>query len=218
MEDKIYDNYSIIIITHDVTIVDDIINKLKPLPVKIFNGKGFPSFSKVVNEAIVSAENDNVIIINYKARPEKHHIYKTLDLLEKGYGFVGLYRFGFFGINKNLIKKIGFFDERYTGGGCEDHDFIIRLHEHKIATYQAEEIEYIQRPTLWNNDLANIFHKKKWTVDMPNRQVYRHLQEDKYNYNLKIKLEQNNFLDESYTWAQWPWSYTFLETTIIPNY
>jgi GT2 family glycosyltransferase len=155
-----YDNYTINIITHDPGNTPEIISKLYPLEIKIFNGNNFPSFSKIVNETIVSSENDNVIIINYKARPNKKDIFKILDLLDKGYGFVGLYRFGFFGVNKNLIKKIGFFDERYIGGEYEDCDFIRRLLYHNIAFYISEEIEYIYRPSLWNNSISKKFFEK----------------------------------------------------------
>lgn len=131
-------DYSIIIITHNIEIVDEIINELNPLNVKIFNGNGFDSFSKVINNACMLSDTDQIILVNYKARPKKEHIYKIINLLNEGYGFVGLYRFGFFGFNKNLIKKIGYFDERFLGGGYEDCDFLRRLIEYDIAYYESE--------------------------------------------------------------------------------
>ncbi len=211
------DNCSIIIITHDPTIVSDIIDDLSPLPVSIFNGAGFPSFSKVVNSAIASAENDNVILINYKARPAKEHIYKILDLLDKGYGYVGLYRFGFFGINKNLIKKIGFFDERYVGGEYEDCDFVRRLLQHDIAYYESEDIVYLHKPSLWNNSKAVNFFNKKWTHDYPNKKIYKNLPEEEYNYELNIKVPKDTWLDMSHNY-HWRGDMSWFENKVIINY
>lgn len=212
------DNCSIIIMTHNVNIVNEIIAELSPLPVLVFNGQGFPSFSKLANTIIASAEHDNVIFINYKARPRKEHIYKTLDLLSKGYGFVGLYRFGFFGINKNLIKKIGFFDERYVGGEYADDDIIIRLLEHNIALYFSEEITYHYKPSLWDNTTVKQFFLKKWTQDSVNNIIYKNLPEEEYNYELNIKNPIDNFLDRSQTYI-WNEDYDFYrKNTIKINY
>lgn len=211
------DNCSIIIITHDVNIVSEIVNDLSPLPVSIFNGAGFPSFSKLVNSAIVSAENDNIILINYKARPQKEHIFKILELLDKGYGYVGLYRFGFFGINKNLIKKIGFFDERYVGGEYEDCDFVRRHLENNIACYEAEEIEYHHKKSLWNNSIAKQFFNQKWTHDYPNGIIYKNLPEEQYDYDLRIKIPKDNFLDLSHNY-NWRDDYAFFKNRVQLNY
>jgi len=51
-----------------------------------------------VNHAIVSADNEIVIICNYKVRPTPN----------EGYGFVALFRFTFFGFKKELFRRIGF--------------------------------------------------------------------------------------------------------------
>lgn len=212
-----YSNFSIVVISHDINIVDDIIKNLEPLHVDIFNGHGFPSFSSVVNNAIVSAENDNVILINYKARPELKHIYKILDLLEKGYGFVGLYRFGFFGINKNLIKKIGFFDERYIGGEYEDCDFMRRFVEHNIAYYITEEIEYIYRPSLWSNRISKTFFEKKWTHDHEKNIIFKNLNEETYDYNLNIK-KIKELLDITHYFHPIPDAPNFVKSKIVYNF
>jgi hypothetical protein len=40
--------------------------------------------------------------------------------------------FSHFLINKNTIRKVGWFDERFLGVGCEDHDYSFRLAMHGI--------------------------------------------------------------------------------------
>jgi len=66
-------------------------------------------------------------------RPIDENIQKTVKLIEEGYAFVGMYRFGFFGFKKELFRKIGPMDERYVGGCWEDDDFYIRLREANLS-------------------------------------------------------------------------------------
>ena len=48
--------------------------------------------------------------------------------------------------------------------------------------------------------------------------IYKNMDEEKYDYNIQIKVEKNFFLDKSYHYSMWPWSYTFVENKIIKNF
>jgi len=152
---------------------------------RIFDGTGYPSFSKLINDCIVSSPYETIIICNDKARPEAHHIHKMLCLINEGWGMVAMYRFGFFGFKKELIRRIGFFDERYLGGGYEDCDFVRRLKEADIGYYETEEIPYIQLPTSWNyekSDVALAHFRKKWRHE--GNTIIRQMAEEDYGYDL----------------------------------
>lgn len=152
---------------------------------RIFNGYGYPSFSKLINDCIISSDYEKIIICNDKARPANLDIEKILTMLDKGWGVVAPYRFGFFGFKKDLIRKIGFFDENYIGGGYEDNDIILRLKEADVSYYESEEIKYIYLPTSWNYEksgLARAYYETKWELKAD--VYFRHLPEQDYKYDL----------------------------------
>jgi hypothetical protein len=67
-----------------------------------------------------------------------------LDLLDKGYSAASKYSVGYIAYTKELIREIGWWDERYVGGGFEDDDFVLKLRLHNLAYYESEEGEYDQ--------------------------------------------------------------------------
>lgn len=127
-----------------------------------FNGTGYSSFSKLVNAAIESAPTEIVFIVSYKARPTAEHVRKTLELLDQGYGLVGLHEFRFFAFKKQLFREIGLFDERYVSGGFEDDDIKHRLIEHDIAFYLTTECPAIWQASRWDYGPSEIYHNDKW--------------------------------------------------------
>ncbi len=170
-----------------------------PYQSKIYDGSGYESFTKLMNECIDKSENEIIIISSDKARANYTHIDKIIDLLNQGFGLVGLYRLGFFGFKKDLIRKIGFFDERYIGGGYEDNDFIIRMKEADIAYYESEEIPFVYIYTTWNYDKPNSIAKRhfenKWIKNIP-ISITRTLPEEKYKYNIG-EYKNTHFLNFS---------------------
>tara|TARA_R110001592_G_scaffold363361_1_gene685174 strand:+ start:6190 stop:6870 length:681 start_codon:yes stop_codon:yes gene_type:complete len=171
-----------------------------------FNGADYPSFSKLLNDCIVSTKTEVVIICSDRCLPYKHDIDNTLNLIEAGYGVVGLYRFGFFGFTKHLIEKIGFFDEKYVGGGFEDCDFMRRLREANIAYYEREQVWYRPGPSRWPLDSSfeknKTYFEAKWHED--NETIKRLKPEPHLDYNLG-ETPAHNFL---------PWKYS---TTLPPS-
>jgi hypothetical protein len=172
--------YSIIIPSHNLLLAQQAKNCLLGFDVTIFNGTGYPSFSKLINDCIISSPEEVVIIVNHKIRATPLHIYKMIHLINKGFGLVGLQNFHFFGFKKDLIRKIGFFDERYIGGGCEDSDLVRRIIENRIAWWDSTETPVIQIPSAWNSSKALEFHHKKWK----NGTLERLLPDEKYNYDI----------------------------------
>jgi GT2 family glycosyltransferase len=147
-----------------------VIESLKPLNVNVFIGKGYPSFSKLVNDCILASPSEIVVFCSHRVRPTPSQIGILIDRIKDGYGVATLYRFGCFGFKKNLIRKIGFFDERFLVGGWEDNDFIIRLKEANIAYYEDESIEYHPGKSTWQHPIgkpmaSQVHYNAKWNAN-----------------------------------------------------
>ncbi len=178
-------DYEIIIPSNRLYLSDEAQLCLKHFNNRVFDGAGYPSFSKLVNECILSSKYEKIIICNDKARPTDSVTEKLLIMLDEGWGLVAPYRFGFFGFKKDLIRKIGFFDERYIGGGYEDNDFILRLKEADISYYESEEIPYLSLPTSWSYEisgLAGYYYQTKWKHE--GNTYTRRLPEENYGYDI----------------------------------
>ena len=155
-------NPTVIIPSHRPELAREAGRSMAPVePMYQFN-KGYPSFSKLINDCILACPTEIVIICNDKARPIPFHEYFTAALVRQGYGFVGLHNFRHFGFHKDLIRRIGFFDERYEGGEYEDFDFLRRIKEANIAVYLSREIPCMELACSWNNQKSYIFNHQKW--------------------------------------------------------
>jgi len=188
-------------------LAEDCKKSMLPYHAKYYDGSGGKCFSKIMNECIAISENEIIFICNDKSRPKPEHFEKTIDLLNQGFGFVGLYRFGFFGFKKDLIRKIGFFDERLLDGGYEDNDFVTRFKEADVAHYLTEEIPYIQLPSLWRQQRSLKHFLNKWDYNPP-KLIRRKLPEEKYSYDIGeyrgtefLKFEDSVFM----TYANKDW-------------
>jgi hypothetical protein len=195
-------NYTIIIPSNRDALKDELITHLRKMGEEPVwkNGHGYPSFSKLINECVVESPTETIIICNDKARPKKEH------LLEQGYGFAGLYAWGFFGLKKELFRNIGFMDERFVGGNYEDSDYLRRMMEGNIAMYNSFEIDYIFMNSGWDISNTKTHFDKKWEHgDLPgNKYVKRLLPEEVYNYHIGKKTNIK-FL---------PWSESFFSIDV----
>jgi hypothetical protein len=186
--------HSCFVVSNKPHIFPQIQNSLESEPVTYFDGQGFDSFSRLVNCCVASASTEIVVVMSDKVRPTKHHVRKIVDLVQQGFGLVGLYRFGFFGFKKQLMRQIGMFDERYVGGGYEDDDMYIRLKEANIALYITQEVEYEKSRSSWDYARARPHFEAKWlAVDRPGYDptakpsaefVTRRLPEQTYHHDL----------------------------------
>lgn len=186
-------DFSIYVISNRHSLAKEVMNSLSDFSVKYFDGSDVKSFSQLVNRCVESCPTEIIIICSDKIRPKKEHVIKLLKLINDGYGFVGLYRFAFFGFKKELFRIIGCMDERYVGGGYEDCDLLRRMNEANIAYYESEEVAYIKMISSWSDKICFEYFKKKWKI-IDNLTVKRMIVEEKYNYVFG-QAQNTNFLD-----------------------
>lgn len=154
--------YSCYVISNKPHLFSAIEESIKPVKVQYFDGTGYTSFSKLVNACVEQSPTEIIIIMSDKVLPTDADIKKILLLIDQGYGLVGLYRFGFFGFKKQLMRQIGMMDERFVGGGYEDDDMYIRLKEANISMYITEEVGYTKSASSWNYNLSKPHFINKW--------------------------------------------------------
>jgi hypothetical protein len=152
------------------------------------------SFSEMVNSCIKECKTEIFIFLSHRVSPREEDIRRIVDLISKGYGYVGLYRFGCFGLHMDVIKKIGYFDENYIRGGYEDDDFRIRLMNGNIGYYEDHSVEYRPGLSTFESITAFEYFNKKYSIDEENKII---------TINIKDKIENNpnekykDFLDNS---------------------
>jgi hypothetical protein len=147
----------------------------------------YRSFSKLVNHSVETSLTETIIIINDRCHPTPDNVFKIINLLNNGFAYVYLYNAGFFGLRKEVVRKMGWWDERHLNGDISDQELAIRLKEANLAFYEAQEVRYDQH---WKSPLQNneeypdgIKHfEKKWSFE--NDKVVRLISEEFYNYNL----------------------------------
>lgn len=156
-------NFTIYVASKRPNLVEEL-KHLIPEAVHIhFDENNSRCFSHIVNTLITICPTEYMIFLSDKARPTEGQIQKMRELALTGkYGLVALHRFGAFCIDKDLIRKIGFFDERYVRGGFEDDDFVIRMREADVALYESEEIPLVKLPSSFDYGPPYIHFKEKW--------------------------------------------------------
>lgn len=166
----------------------------------ILSGDDTISFSRLVNSIFTtaSANADIIIFCSHRVRPTKDDVYRMVNLINQGYGFVTFRRMGFFGFRKELLSIVGFFDERFIPAGYEDDDYFIRLKEANIAIYEDMSVEYVPGISLWQQELKEYegvaykqpvtweFFSKKWGINKENKEIRRLLPENQLAYNISF--------------------------------
>jgi hypothetical protein len=124
----------------------------------------YNSYSELLNDAIVTSKTEWLIMMNDRVIPTVEDVESILYNLENGFACSTRYSVGFMGFSKELIRNIGFFDERFYGGGYEDDDFVLRLRLNDLAYYESEEAEYDQswKSTLFPSDGALCSKSEPW--------------------------------------------------------
>lgn len=102
----------------------------------------YPSYSRLINHSVATSQTEFIILINDRTFPKLEEAQKIIDLLETGFACVFMYNVGFMGFSKQLIRKIGWWDERYLNGGWEDREWVIKLKKHNLALYESQESDY----------------------------------------------------------------------------
>jgi hypothetical protein len=152
----------------------------------------YDSFSELINHSIVTSPTEYMLFLNDRVKPTFFDAKHILQLLENGFAMATKYSVGFMGFSKQLIRKIGWWDEGYFGGGFEDDDFVLRLRLANLAYYESEEAEYDQS---WKSPLfpkgaeackySGVWFRHKWKVT--SSEVKRMVCEEPYfKYDGKI--------------------------------
>jgi hypothetical protein len=102
----------------------------------------YESYSELINHSVATSPTEWVILINDRTSPSVEEVEKMISLLENGISCVLLYNVGFMGFSKELIRKIGWWDQRFTNGGWEDRDWVYRLKKSNLAIYESLEGTY----------------------------------------------------------------------------
>jgi hypothetical protein len=168
--------------------------------------KAYPSYSQLVNHAIATCPTEFMIMLNDRTTPHLHQAEKIIDHLENGFACSMFYNVAYMGLSKELVRKIGWWDERFLGGGWEDRDWVFRMKHADLALYESQEGTYDMS---WKASLQSVPASKGCKYSDPH--WYR-----KYvlgNYIVKVLPEEkyehwNLFLGEprpdiSSSWKKW---------------
>lgn len=92
--------------------------------------------SKMWNTLIIHSNLDNILILNDDLKIRNGKIFESVKNVISNTNYSGLVKinnsFSHFIINKIIIHKIGYFDERLLGFGEEDGDIIYRFEKNNI--------------------------------------------------------------------------------------
>lgn len=169
-----------------------------------FDGNGYESFSELINSVVLQCPSEKLIIMSHKVTPHPVNFELVSKMLDVGYGLVGLYRLAFFGINKEMFRRVGPFDERFRGGTYEDRDYFMRMVESNIAFYLTHEVPYRTAESTW----ANGIHEYK-NMSRRNEKLFlakwngqeRLLPENDHGYDFGPSVEQD-FLPSRKSWIK----------------
>lgn len=141
----------------------------------------YDSYSKLINHSVATSPTEWIILINDRTLPTVNEVEKMINLLENGYACVLLYNVGFMGFSKELIRKIGWWDERFTHAGWEDRDWVWRIYLNNFAIYESLESTY---DFSWKTNLTNTsYDSTQHWYNKYNQQeyvIYKNLPEETY--------------------------------------
>lgn len=218
-------NVGIVIGAKSDELAEPVKKSLKGYKVNVYDGSKSRSFAQLLNEIIyITRDVDILIFCSHKVRPTSDDINLIVEKVNEGYGLVMLYKMACFGFRPELIKRIGFFDERYEPAGYEDNDFYNRMVEADIAIYEKTCVEYIHSMSTWQQELVEVegvefkqpktflFYKKKWD-EKGDGLVIRKMQEGplcynmgNINRNIKFRPYNESVIESDYLFPKYVYS------------
>jgi len=209
----------------DQQVVNKQVEALKPLEsiYKVYwnnrierHPEAYDSYSELINDSIATSPTELVILINDRTHPTAEQVEKMVRLIEAGYAAATMYSVGFMALTKELIRKIGWWDERFYGAGYEDDDFVLRMRLNDLAYYESEEAEYDMN---WKSPLiakggdkcskSEPWFREKWQItETEVRQVRDN--EDYNKYEGKLGESRPDISERWMRWSQSVIGYRFL--------
>jgi hypothetical protein len=160
-----------------------------------------------MNHSIATCNTEWMIFVNDRTACTSEHTLKIIDLLQSGFSCVFLYSVGYMGFSKELIRQIGWWDERYLLGGWEDRDWVYRLAHSNLSLYESCEAEYDYS---WKSPLQVIGHNCKLSEPHWNEKweqkysdvIIKMLPEENYeHWNLFLGESKKQITNSWKTWA-----------------
>jgi len=152
---------------------------------------------------VATSSTEWMILINDRTLPTVEEVEKMIDLLESGFACVLLYNVGFMGFSKELVRKIGWWDERFTHSGWEDRDWVWRIYMNDFAIYESLESTYDHswKTSLTNSSIDATVHWQSKYNQYDNSVIYKNIPEE--NYNHWDKFIENSVPEISNSWNSW---------------
>lgn len=197
-----------IISNNESIIIDDYSDPphkyIKNSSTKIIYNKKKQSLSRLWNQGINESQYDDLIILSDRFILNKNNFNTLLSLQKNGHLLIAIAGFHFVYINKNLIQKIGGFEESFTHGGYEDADFLNRCLVHDVGILLHS---LSGGPSLGSSGWSDsdnrykenkVFYNKKWSNDLliPHQNI-----KDSYNIKFKYPIQKqlNQILNFSHS-------------------
>ena len=172
------------------------------------NAGAYNSYSELINEQVVNARYEYLVFINDDILPTPDDVRFLLGKLEDGFGVASLASIGFMALTKEVFRVVGWWDERFLGGGYEDDDFVLKLRCHEIGYYESHSAKqdrsvrgknpkppWLQYPLQY----SGAHFAKKWAFDA--NHIEQRLPDESYaKYNDKLG---SRHYDISKKWKTW---------------
>jgi len=178
-------SYTIFIGVKQKELAVPVIQNIQHLNFKIIIGDKIKCFSELVNNCIKLCSSEIFIFLSHKVVPTESDIMRLCKLIDTGYGYVGLYRFACFALHKDAIKRVGYFDENFISGGCEDDDYKLRFQQANIAIYEDHSVVYKSTPTTFENITARKHFAEKYRINC-NKKIILKLIRDECDFTVNV--------------------------------
>lgn len=177
------------------------------------------SLTELWNQCIIFSPTDWVFICNDDIEFKSgwlEYLEKKID--EGQHDIIHLFHYGAMCIHKSLVLKIGWFDERFRGGGFEDNDHQLRIFEAGIKDrvdrshdfirkegnreigHFIDHTKFIHMDEGWQGNNNADWIKKKWGADLTWRTpVVRRVGEVNWHPTMTRKYEEKFGFKEQFT-------------------
>ena len=165
--------------------------------------KAYPSYSQLMNHAISTSPTEFMIFLNDRVTPHLHQAEKIIHQLESGFACSLIYNVTYMGFAKELVRKIGWWDERFLGGGWEDRDWVFRIKLADLALYESQEgtYDYSWKSPLQANNGCKYSDPHWYKKYTSGNIVVKNLPEEKYeHWDLLLGEPRPNISD---SWKKW---------------